>query len=107
VCSLRDAAQRLEALDAAVFAASLDDVAAQKAFAETEQLPYPVLSDPDGSVAAKYGVLAPGGRYARRVTFVVDPEGIVRHVDEKVDVATHGADLARVLERLRGEGAGR
>ena len=101
MCSLRDAATDLATLDAAVFAASLDDVAAQKAFAEEQGLSYPVWSDPDGSVAAKYGVLAPGGKYALRVTFVVDPEGVLRHVDANVQVATHGADLARVLRGLR------
>ena len=60
-----------------------------------------MLSDPDGSVARKYGVLGDGERYARRVTFVVDPEGVVRHVDETVDVARHGAALAEVLGDLR------
>ncbi len=82
-------------------AVSLDDVATQKRFAAANELPYPLLSDPDGSAARKFGVLAPGGRFARRVTFVVDPEGIVRHVDSSVDVVRHGADLADVIAGLR------
>lgn len=86
---------------------SLDDVATQKRFAEEHELPYPVLSDPDGSAARKYGVLARGGRFARRVSFVVDPEGTVRHVDERVDVVKHGTALAEVVERLRNAAADR
>ncbi len=86
---------------------SLDDVAAQKKFADEQHLAYPVLSDADGSVATKYGVLAPGGRYAKRVTFVVDPDGVVRYVDEQVDVIHHGAALAKQIERLQKEGGDR
>ena len=81
-------------------AVSTDDVATQKAFAESQKLAYPVLSDPDGSAAGKYEVLK--GRYAGRVTFVIDPEGVIRHVDRSVNVSAHGAELAAVLQRLRG-----
>ena len=80
-------------------AISTDDVATQKAFAESQELSYPVLSDPDGSVAGKYQVLS--GRYASRVTFVIDPEGVIRHVDRAVNVSAHGAELAEVLRKLR------
>lgn len=76
-------------------------MATQKAFAEAQELTYPLLSDPDGSAAARYGVLA--GGFARRVTFVIDPEGRVRHVDREVDVARHGADLVRRIRDLRGD----
>jgi len=78
---------------------STDDVATQKAFARSQELSYPVLSDPDGSVAGKYEVLK--GRYASRVTFVVDPDGVIRHVDRSVNVSAHGAELAEVLQKLQ------
>jgi peroxiredoxin Q/BCP len=61
-----------------------------------------LLSDPDGSVARKYGVLAEGRPMARRVTFVIDEKGILRHVDEKVDVASHGKDLVELIRKLGG-----
>lgn len=80
---------------------STDDVATQKAFAESQKLSYPVLSDPDGSVAGKYQVLR--GRYAGRVTFVIDPDGAIRHVDRSVNVSEHGAELAEVLQKLRAD----
>ena len=75
---------------------------AQKAFAKAQKLTYPLLSDPDGSAADRYGVLMTG-RFARRVTFVVDPEGSLRHVDTGVRVATHGADLAARIRSLQDE----
>jgi peroxiredoxin Q/BCP len=102
VCSLRDVLQDLEDLDARVFGLSLDDVVSQRAFREQQLLTFPLLSDPDGSVAAKYEVLA-SGLYAQRVTFLVDPEGVVRHIDRAVDVMTHGADVAARLRALQAE----
>jgi peroxiredoxin Q/BCP len=60
-----------------------------------------MLSDPDGSVATKYGVLDLSGKYAQRATFLVDEQGILRKVVDKVDVKTHGEDLAALIEELR------
>lgn len=70
-------------------------------FAEKQKAPYAMLSDPDGSVATKYGVLDPSGKYAQRVTFVLDEKGVLRKVVEQVDVKTHGEDLAALIEELR------
>ena len=63
---------------------------------------FELLSDPDGSAAAKYGVLPPGGSYTKRVTFIIDDEGILRHIDEKVDVSKHGMQLADLIVELQG-----
>lgn len=79
---------------------SLDDVASQKAFHTAQRLGFALLSDPDGSVARRYAVLAEGAKWPQRVTFVVDPKGVVRHVDRKVNVGSHGADLLPVLDGL-------
>jgi peroxiredoxin Q/BCP len=83
-----------------VYGISLDDVASQAAFARAQKLGFSLLSDPDGSAARKYGVLSPDGRYAARVTFILDAEGVVRHVDREVDVQTHGDDLLDLIEEL-------
>ena len=84
-----------------IYGASLDDVRSLAAFVKAQELPFPLLSDADGSVAAKYDVLRAGGRMAARVTFVIDPEGVVRHVDTKVDVSKHGSDLAGIIKGLQ------
>ena len=86
-----------------VYALSLDDVSALAAFAEAQELNYQLLSDPDGSAAKKLGVLMADKPYAQRVTFVLDEKGIVRHVDTKVDVSKHGADIVGVIKKLRGK----
>ena len=84
-----------------MYALSLDDVSDLAKFVKTQELNFRLLSDPDGSVASKYGVLVEKRRFARRVTFVLDEEGVVQLVDEKVDVNTHGDELVESIARLR------
>ncbi len=73
----------------------------QAQFAKDQKLNFPLLSDPDGSAADKYGVNQ--GRYAARVTFVIDPKGVLRLVDDKVDVMKHGGDLVDAIYRMQGD----
>jgi peroxiredoxin Q/BCP len=84
-----------------VHGVSLDDVATLAKFVAEQELGFPLLSDPDGSAAEKYGVLAENARYASRVTFVLDEKGVVRLIDDEVSVATHGTDLVGKIRRLR------
>jgi peroxiredoxin Q/BCP len=87
-----------------VFGISTDDVNAQKKFAEEQELKYSLLSDPDGSAAGKYGVLRErrGSKMASRVTFIIDDKGVLRGIDQGVSVASHGADLTKLITELRG-----
>ena len=101
MCSLRDVATELSELNADVYGLSLDDVADLGAFAKEQKLEFQLLSDPDGSVARKFGVLSKRG-WANRVTFVVDPGGMIQVVDTAVDVSKHGSDLVGVLRELQG-----
>ena len=85
-----------------VYALSLDDVNDLAAFAEAQELNFQLLSDPDGSAARKFGVLSERG-WANRVTYVIDPKGAVRHVDQAVQVDAHGSDLVGVIRKLQEE----
>lgn len=85
----------------AVYGISLDSVSEQARFAKEHALGFPLLSDPDGSGAAKFGVPLIKDRYASRMTFVIDPGGVLRHIDRAVQVESHGEDLLELIERLR------
>jgi peroxiredoxin Q/BCP len=50
------------------------------AFAESLGIKFPILSDEQKSVSRQYGVLIPLIRLAHRVTFVIDKQGIIRHI---------------------------
>lgn len=84
-----------------MYGISLDSVSDQARFVEQHDLGFSLLSDPDGSVAAKYRVLTPDGKYARRVTFVFDESGVLRLIDRDVRVEAHGADLLERIAELR------
>ena len=94
-------AKELAEMKIDVYAVSLDDVATLKKFAEKESFTYRLLSDADASSAKKYGALGRSGRWASRVTFIIDDAGVLRHVFEKVSVRSHGDDVIEKCRALR------
>lgn len=80
----------------ALYAASVDKPEKNRKFAESLELDYPILSDPDKTTARAYGVLR-AGLFAARVTFVVGKDGRIVDIDSDVRSASAAADL---LERL-------
>ena len=77
-CSYRDAADRLDELDAIVFGISPQSVGSHERFAAEHDLTVPLLADPDHATARAYGIVGAGG-LVRRSIFIVDPEGLVRY----------------------------
>lgn len=98
-CAFRDAWDRLQATGARVIGVSTDDVASHAAFAEEHQLPFSLLADEDGSIAASYGVAVMAG-YAARTTFIIDADGVIRRVFENVDPAVHVDEVLATLAEL-------
>ena len=60
----------------------MDSFAANKRFAEDIGVKFPLLSDWHRKTVKDYGVYDENSGYGRRVTFVVDKEGIIQHVEE-------------------------
>jgi peroxiredoxin Q/BCP len=84
----------------AYFMVSLDDPEKNRAFAESVEAGFVLLSDPGKQNAERFGVLALGGLYARRWTFFIDRDGIVRRIDKNVSPASHGEDVVGALGEL-------
>ena len=65
--------------DAVILGVSLDDVKSHKAFAEKYSLPFSLLSDAEGEVAERYGVVRNLGimKMAKRQTFLIGPDGVI------------------------------
>ena len=101
VCSLRDAAKDLAKLRVQVFGISCDNIAKQKTFWKKQKLNFDLLSDPKGDVAKRYGVLYKGRTFSKRVTFVIDPKGVIRLIETKVKVRSHGKDLVTKIKELQ------
>ncbi len=98
--SLRDSGQEISQFGITFFAASVDDAETNKKFAESLDANYPILSDPEKKVAAAFGVLNDSGQYARRWTFYIDKEGIIRFVDRDVNPSNAGTAIVEKLKEL-------
>jgi len=81
------------------YAASCDDPKTNEEFATSLGLDYPILSDPEKTTAAAYGVLGALG-LPSRTTIYVDGSGKVAFIDTSVRSSSHGKDLAAKLSSL-------
>jgi thioredoxin-dependent peroxiredoxin len=115
-CSYRDQLGNIEALDAVVIGISGDDVAALKVFQKAHNLNYPLLSDFDGSIAARFGVPTGAGGSLTRVvedmeyvlnrgvttqrwTYIIGKSGNITYVNQKVDAANDSKAVLEVLSQ--------
>lgn len=89
--SFRDAYDEYKGKDMVVLGVSMDDEASHKAFTEKYGLPFQLLADVDGAITKAYDV--DGGGYAKRVTYIIDSEGKISRVIDKVNTATHAQDI--------------
>lgn len=98
--SLRDAQAQLAGFDADVFMVSFDAPEKNADFAKSLKANLVLLSDTKGDAASAFDVSNLGGMYAKRWTFYVDKDGVIRFVDKNVNTATAGADIAKKLAEL-------
>jgi len=97
-CGLRDSRAELEKLQTVVLAVSPDPVERLARFAEKQALDFTLLSDEDHKVADKYGAWGLKKFMGRefmgilRSSFIIDREGRLRHVMDKVKTKTHHDD---------------
>ena len=105
-CGIRDHRADYEAAGAVVLGVSPDPVAAVKKFADKQSLDFRLLADEDHSICQLYGVWAEKTNYGRtywgalRTTFVIDEEGIVRHVIPKASPKTHDVEVLALLGEM-------
>ncbi|WP_107669839.1 peroxiredoxin [Cyanothece sp. BG0011] len=92
--SFRDNYQQYQDKDMVVFGVSMDDQASHKAFKEKYGLPFQLLVDKDGKLTKAYDV--EGGGYSKRVTYIINAEGKISYVDEKVKTDSHAQDILGV-----------
>lgn len=73
---------KFEATDTQVFGLSVDSVPANREFAKQIGVTFPLLSDFKRTVVKDYGIFNEEQGFGNRATFVIDKEGIIRHIDE-------------------------
>ena len=95
--------QEIEALGAVVCGVSTDGEERLKQFSDKYQLPFALLSDRAGAVAARYGSLVNLGlwKFARRNTFLIDPQGRIAKVYLSVSPSNNAQQVIDDLQKLR------
>jgi peroxiredoxin len=73
---------KFDATDTQILGISVDSFAANKRFAEDIGVTFPLLSDFKRKVSKDYGIFDEERGFATRATFVVDKEGIIRHLEQ-------------------------
>ncbi len=100
-CSLRDSYEVFKKHGALVIGISSDNEESHDSFAKTHQLPFILLSEKGGSVRKAYGVKSTLGIVPGRVTFVIDKNGIVRHIfSSQTRPEAHTEEALRVIRSL-------
>jgi peroxiredoxin Q/BCP len=101
-CAFRDSFADLQELGAELWGVSGDDAASHQRFALRHRLPFPLLVDSGNSLRKSFGVPSVLGLLPGRVTYVIDGEGVIRHVfNNLLDGAAHRREAIEALRRLR------
>jgi peroxiredoxin Q/BCP len=101
-CTFRDGYEAFREAGAEVIGISSDSDESHRRFAERFRLPFVLVSDADGALRARCGVPRTLGLFPGRVTYLIDRDGIVRHIfSSQLQPRRHVAEALGVLERLR------
>ena len=109
-CEFRDTYRKIEKTGAVLLGISPDTSEAQKKFEEKFRLPFTLLADADKQVCNQFGVIVDKNMYGKKVkgvarsTFIIGPDGKIKHVFRKVKPEGHAE---QVLACLQEAGIGR
>ena len=98
-CGIRDDLNKFKDKKIVVLGISIDSKKDIKRFVRENKLNFPLLSDNNKNVSTKYGVLRDDGK-AKRVTFIIDRNGMIAKIIEVSDVSTHSKDVFEIASQL-------
>ena len=100
-CSFRDSYQVFKDAGAEVVGVSSDSVESHQSFAAHHGLPFTLLSDANGALRKRYGVPTTFGMWPGRVTYVIDHDGIVRHIfSSQIQFERHVTEALKTLQAM-------
>ncbi len=101
-CAFRERHEDFRELNAEVIGISSDPVESHRSFAAKHELPFTLLSDEGGKVRKLYGASSTFGLVPGRVTYVLDEEGVVRHIfSSQLGVEEHVEEALEALRSIR------
>lgn len=100
-CAFRDSYEVFKDAGAEVIGVSSDSMESHEHFASQHQLPFILLSDAGGVVRKRYHVPATFGILPGRVTYIIDRQGIVRHIfSSQLHVEQHVSEALQTLQQM-------
>jgi peroxiredoxin Q/BCP len=105
-CNFQESLPQFEGVDAVILGMSKDPVKQQKKFAEKYNVKFKLLSDEKSDTCEKYGVWQKKSMYGKeymgiaRTTFIINPEGKIAKIYEKVKVADHHSEVLEDINSL-------
>ncbi|MDO8425275.1 MAG: thioredoxin-dependent thiol peroxidase [bacterium] len=105
-CAIRDVWNDFAQQGVVVYGVSTDSVALHRKFVDTHALPFTLLADTEKVVVREYGVWGMkkfmGREYegTKRVSFLIDPEGMIAKMYETVKPAGHAAEVLADVQEL-------
>lgn len=101
-CAFRDDILKIRKLGAEVVGVSIDDASSHAEFAKKHGLPFPLLADKEGVVAARYGSVTNliVMKLAKRNTFIIDPQGRIAKVYAGADAGRNSEQVIADLPKL-------
>ncbi len=102
----RDLYQEFQKISCAVIGISRDTLKSHEKFAEKQQLPFPLVADPDETICNQFGVMKNKNMYGKQVrgiersTFLVDAKGLLVQQWRKVKVPEHAQEVLQAAQKL-------
>ena len=100
-CAYRDRINLIRNQNAEVYGISTDEVIDLQAFHQQHHLNFTLLSDASGNVTEAYGVKMPVVNFAKRWTFIIDSNLVVRYIDDDVDPVLDAKKVAEEIAKLK------
>lgn len=100
-CAFRDRIETFRSAGALVLGVSTQDEASHRAFRDKHNLNFPLLADPTKELCRSYNALGLLG-VAKRVTYVIGPDGTIRAAFQKVDPKAHEEEALRAVDTIQG-----
>jgi len=101
-CGLRDQQSSLKDMGVTVIGVSTDTLKTQQEFKEKYELPFELLADDEKKLSKAFDVLGLMG-FSKRVTFIINPEGVITDTIDDVSVESHDADVEKILKSRLGK----
>lgn len=99
--AFKDIYERFMSADTELMGISVDKLDDQVDFVSRHKIPFRLLSDQDRSISRLYAVLGYGGYFAKRTTFIIDKQGLIRRIFPVVLLPISYKHPETVLEALR------